>query len=108
MYVMSMNNQCCTGLQLHLYFTSENKTVYLCYIFLYRNAPEKGKLMAVFIFFPPILINIYSRLLTIINGVFSHRQKYSSKGIVSRKILVSPPFPKKSELIFSRVPLTFF
>jgi len=55
--------------------------------------------MAVFVLF---LTNFNKLVLTLINGVFSHLQKYSDTGITSGNILVSPLFPKKSELIFGR------
>jgi len=85
------------------------KTIYLCYFLLCRNGPENGKLMAVFIFFlTDSDWSYFSKLLpvstfyhiTIINGVFSHWQKYSFKGVVSRNWIVLSLFPKKGELIF--------
>jgi len=60
--------------------------------------------MAVFVSFITnfnYLINIYTQILTFINGVFSHRQKYSNTGVVSRNILILLLFPKKIELILS-------
>jgi len=36
---------------------TKNKTVYLCYFLLYWNASENEKLMDIFAFLSPILIN---------------------------------------------------
>jgi len=57
--------------------------------------PKNRKLMAVFVFFSPILINVYTRILTITKDVFSLQQKYSNTDVVSRKILVLSLFLKK-------------
>jgi len=53
------------------------------------------------IFFSPIL-HIYTPIPTFMNGVLSHRQKYSNTGCISTNILILSQFPKKGELIFGR------
>jgi len=64
--------------------------------------------MAVFIFFLSkfnLLINIYTQILTITNGVFSHWQKYINRAVLSRNIPVSLLSPKKGEPIFRQITL---
>jgi len=64
-----------------------------------------GNLWQFFVFFLTnfdSLINIYTRILTIINGVYFHTAKVLSYDDVNRNMLVSSLFPKKGELIYGR------
>lgn len=66
----------------------------ICDIFYFvRMHPKIGNLW-LFCIFPPILI-IYTRMLTITNGTFSHLEKYSNMGFVPWNIPALSLFPKK-------------
>jgi len=94
------------ALNIHKHSLIKTYNMYLCYFLLRSNAPENGKLMAVFVFFLANfcqLINIYTWILNIVIGVFSHQQKYSNLGVVYTNILILSLIPKKGELIFDQV-----
>lgn len=107
-YIFSFNLLIFCSLKTHWHkcktFPTENKTVYL-WVFLRTNAHKNGKLMAVFIFFSPILVNY-----NLCSHSYTHfykwclftPEKYSNTGAVSSNIHISPPFSKIGELIFEK------